>query len=252
MPADKHKPREINKLYQLKEKEKKKKIQKEDVLKTSAKPVASTRKPQLTLADWLLVYAWVDAHPAVRQADVVQHFETHAEGALEFMQSMLSLKLTNRPAMEKHIESKARGDLVVSRFWRDLGLFPTLCIMKKSTVHSAELTRFPKGANVTGLDDLTLKIFGLVNWGTLTTKCMRCDVIWEEEPGFKGSQTVTVDKQLKARFGWEQNNYMPYEGWFTAKTNTSPLASLSRTEVYGIMTELKQELKRWMKDCYIQ
>ncbi|KAJ7487127.1 hypothetical protein FB451DRAFT_966441, partial [Mycena latifolia] len=76
--------------YQHKTKDPKPKVRKEDKPKTSAKPVASGRKPQLTLADWLLVYAWVDDHPAV---------------TLEFTQSTLSRKLANRPEMEKRVES---------------------------------------------------------------------------------------------------------------------------------------------------
>ncbi|KAJ7468750.1 hypothetical protein FB451DRAFT_1369000 [Mycena latifolia] len=51
---------------------------------------------------WLLVYAWVNDHPAVSQADIVI---TRAERALEFMQSTLPRKLANRPAMEQRVES---------------------------------------------------------------------------------------------------------------------------------------------------
>jgi hypothetical protein len=94
------KPRENGKPYKLKPKEKKPKVRKEDIPKTSAKPVAPARKPQLTLADWLLVYEYVDKHPASSQAEIVHYFATHAEGALEFSQSV-----GNREEMEKRVES---------------------------------------------------------------------------------------------------------------------------------------------------
>jgi hypothetical protein len=99
------KPRENGKPYKLKPKEKKPKVRKEDIPKTSAKPVVPARKPQLTLADWLLVYEYVDKHPASSQAEIVHYFATRAEGALEFSQSALSRKLGNREEMEKRVES---------------------------------------------------------------------------------------------------------------------------------------------------
>ncbi|KAJ7224681.1 DDE superfamily endonuclease-domain-containing protein [Mycena pura] len=104
-PEKQRKPRQTVKPYQLKPKEKKAKIRKEDIPKTSAKPVATTRKPQLTLADWLIVYAYIDTHPNTSQEAIVHHFATRAEGALEFSQSALSRKLGPREEMEKRVES---------------------------------------------------------------------------------------------------------------------------------------------------
>jgi hypothetical protein len=106
MPVEKQrKPRETGKPYKLKPKEPKAKVKKADLPKTSAKPVASARKPQLTLADWMTVYAYVDAHPKTSQGDIVRYFATRAEGALEFTQSTLSRKLDNRVEMEQRVHS---------------------------------------------------------------------------------------------------------------------------------------------------
>ena len=71
----------------------------EDVA-TSAQPPPQTSRQNLTLADWLLVYAYIDAHPGVSQGNVVEHFQTRHEGALIFNQSTLSRKLRERPSME--------------------------------------------------------------------------------------------------------------------------------------------------------
>jgi hypothetical protein len=71
-PEKQRKPRQTGKPYQLKPKEKKVKVRKDDIPKTSAKPVATTRKPQLTLADWLLVYDYVNDHPDASQAEIVR------------------------------------------------------------------------------------------------------------------------------------------------------------------------------------
>ncbi|KAG8212900.1 hypothetical protein J3R82DRAFT_11241, partial [Butyriboletus roseoflavus] len=54
----------------------------------------------LTLADWLLVYAYIDTHPDISQAGIVEHFQTCHEGALIFNQSTLSHKLRECHNME--------------------------------------------------------------------------------------------------------------------------------------------------------
>ncbi|KIK77214.1 hypothetical protein PAXRUDRAFT_167499 [Paxillus rubicundulus Ve08.2h10] len=69
-------------------------------------PATSIQLPQqtslqnLTLSDWLSVYAYIDAHPGVSQANIVDHFQTCHEGALIFNQSTLSHKLRECPKME--------------------------------------------------------------------------------------------------------------------------------------------------------
>ena len=65
-------------------------------------PPATSRK-NLTLADWLTVYAYVDQHPTAKQGDVVRHFATLESGALIFDQSTLSRKLRERPDMEARV-----------------------------------------------------------------------------------------------------------------------------------------------------
>ncbi|KIJ54773.1 hypothetical protein M422DRAFT_240860 [Sphaerobolus stellatus SS14] len=58
-----------------------------DTPKTSAKPVNPKKCDNLTLHDWMTVYAF-----------------TRHEGALEFTQSTLSRKLKNRKDLEAHVE----------------------------------------------------------------------------------------------------------------------------------------------------
>jgi len=66
---------------------------------------APTRTPRqnLTLADWLTVYAFIDSHPDVSQSEVVRHFSTLRTGALIFEQSTLSRKLRDRAKMEARV-----------------------------------------------------------------------------------------------------------------------------------------------------
>jgi len=49
------------------------------------------------LADWLLVYAYIDAHPGVSQAIIMEHFQTRYEGALIFNQSTLFSEALRTP-----------------------------------------------------------------------------------------------------------------------------------------------------------
>ncbi|KIK75163.1 hypothetical protein PAXRUDRAFT_173563 [Paxillus rubicundulus Ve08.2h10] len=67
---------------------------------TSTQQPLQTSHQNLTLVDWLLVYAYIDAHPGVSQANIVEYFQTRHEGALIFNQSTLSRKLRERPSME--------------------------------------------------------------------------------------------------------------------------------------------------------
>ncbi|KIK88625.1 hypothetical protein PAXRUDRAFT_152252 [Paxillus rubicundulus Ve08.2h10] len=57
----------------------------------------------LTLSDWMHVYNFVDAHPTVTQAQIVQHFSSLKTGALLFDQSTLLCKLWEHPKMEAHV-----------------------------------------------------------------------------------------------------------------------------------------------------
>lgn len=59
--------------------------------KTSAVPVAKARRQRLTTWDWIQVYEFVDAHPDMTQAQIVEHFANRkVGGCLYFDQSTLS------------------------------------------------------------------------------------------------------------------------------------------------------------------
>lgn len=80
------------------------KVQKvKDAPKTTAKP-QKTKGENLTLADWLLVFAYIDKHPHNTQSEIVQHFQTRKEGILTFMQSSLSRNLKKREELERRPE----------------------------------------------------------------------------------------------------------------------------------------------------
>jgi hypothetical protein len=68
-------------------------VTKKDAPKTSAKSSIARRRENLTLADWLNVFKFIDEHPGIPQTQVVNHFKTCKEGALVFMQPTLSQKL---------------------------------------------------------------------------------------------------------------------------------------------------------------
>ncbi|KAG1796563.1 hypothetical protein EV424DRAFT_1333821, partial [Suillus variegatus] len=61
---------------------------------TSAQPAAArtATRQNLTLSDWLTVFAYVNAHPAMLQCDIVKHFKSLQSNALIFTQSTLSQK----------------------------------------------------------------------------------------------------------------------------------------------------------------
>ncbi|KAJ7584558.1 hypothetical protein C8J56DRAFT_789658, partial [Mycena floridula] len=73
--------------------------------KSSAKPIESTRRSNLTLGDWLEVFKFYDSHPGIKQGNVVKHFATRREGALIFTQSALSKKLSARTVLEARVDS---------------------------------------------------------------------------------------------------------------------------------------------------
>ena len=75
--------------------------------KSSAIPVEKTARENLTLFDWMTVFAYVDdlPHP-INQGEVVRHFATRREpGALLFSQSTLSRKLQQRADLEARVHS---------------------------------------------------------------------------------------------------------------------------------------------------
>jgi hypothetical protein len=68
-------------------------VSKKEAPKTSAKSSVSQQHENLTLADWLPVFKFIDEHPGIPQTQVVNHFKTCREGALVFTQPTLSRKL---------------------------------------------------------------------------------------------------------------------------------------------------------------
>jgi hypothetical protein len=64
-----------------------------DKPETSAKNTATKQCNNLTLQDWLSVFAFIDAHPTLSQEQVVDHFSSLGNGALKFTQSTLSRKI---------------------------------------------------------------------------------------------------------------------------------------------------------------
>ena len=60
---------------------------------TSALPPIDDKRRNLTLADWMMVYAYIDSHPDANQGEIVKYFRTHPSGQLIFDQSTLSRKL---------------------------------------------------------------------------------------------------------------------------------------------------------------
>src|SRR5258706_14507026 len=74
--------------------------------KSSARPIEKRKRENLTLSDWMTVYAYVDTLPQpVNQGAVVKFFATRPEGALLFTQPTLSRKLRHRSEMEARVDS---------------------------------------------------------------------------------------------------------------------------------------------------
>ena len=86
MVADKRKPRDKPPPYQRQSK----KPKVNDTPATSAQLATHTAARQnLTLNDWLTVFAYIDAHPAISKCDIVNHFKSLQSGASVFTQSTL-------------------------------------------------------------------------------------------------------------------------------------------------------------------
>ncbi|KAF8172165.1 hypothetical protein K438DRAFT_1772800 [Mycena galopus ATCC 62051] len=91
-----------------------------DAPKTSAKPVEDKKRRHLTTFDWLNVFAFVDEHPDMSQADVTKHFRTLATGPLIFSQETLSRNLRKRAEIEERAKKNpsalsSKRDRVVTR-----------------------------------------------------------------------------------------------------------------------------------------
>jgi hypothetical protein len=76
-----------------------------DAPTTSAKPDKITTRKNLTLNDWLTVFAYIDTHPNQSQAEIVAHFEKELTGALAFSQSALSRAVKRRAELEARVDS---------------------------------------------------------------------------------------------------------------------------------------------------
>jgi hypothetical protein len=74
-----------------------------DKPKTSARPPQKDHRDNLTLADWILVFRYIDDHPLDSQQQIVNYFSTRSEGALLFNQSTLSRKLKQRSNLEDRV-----------------------------------------------------------------------------------------------------------------------------------------------------
>ena len=83
------------------------KVEDRNAPQTSAQAPPASSWKNLTLTDWLTVYAFVNEHPTARQGDVVRHFATLKSGTLIFDQSTLSCKLRERPKMEARINDNS-------------------------------------------------------------------------------------------------------------------------------------------------
>ncbi|KAJ7861115.1 hypothetical protein B0H14DRAFT_3619970, partial [Mycena olivaceomarginata] len=76
-----------------------------DAPRTSARPANDTRRKQLTLHDWMTVFAFCDTHRAMSQQEVSEHFKGLKDGALLFSQETLSRKLAMRSELENRVNS---------------------------------------------------------------------------------------------------------------------------------------------------
>ena len=63
---------------------------------TSAVIRKPIKRDNLTLHDWMVVFAFIDDHPDMGQEAVVKHFASKMDGVLIFTQSTLSRKIKMR------------------------------------------------------------------------------------------------------------------------------------------------------------
>jgi hypothetical protein len=72
---------------------------------TMSARIQSNKCENLTLHDWMTVLGFIDTHPTMSQAAVVEHFKSKADGALVFTQSSLSRKLQDQECLEARVQS---------------------------------------------------------------------------------------------------------------------------------------------------
>ena len=101
-PASTRKPRKKPKPYQ-------RNLSKapiaKDAPKTSAKIIKEKGRENLTLHDWMSVFAFIDQHPGMAQGDIAKHFASKSDGALIFNQCTLSRKIKSRAELEQRVTS---------------------------------------------------------------------------------------------------------------------------------------------------
>ena len=80
--------------------------------KTSACPVQSNKRENLTLHDWMTVLTFIYEHPAMAQANIVKHLASKADGAFIFTQSTVysvllldSCKIQTRSELKNRVNS---------------------------------------------------------------------------------------------------------------------------------------------------
>ncbi len=72
---------------------------------TSAISAKSRQRKNLTVNDWLTVFAFIDTHNGISQKGVCNHFHSLPDGALKFNQATLSRKLKKREELEAYATS---------------------------------------------------------------------------------------------------------------------------------------------------
>jgi hypothetical protein len=79
------------------------------VVKDAQKTLAKTTKERgcenLTLHDWMVVFAFVDQHPGTTQGNIVKHFASKSDDVLIFMQCTLSRKMKSQEDLKKCVTS---------------------------------------------------------------------------------------------------------------------------------------------------
>ena len=101
MPADRRKPRPKPLPYNRKPRKQAEK----DAPVTAAKIKSKATRENLSLHDWLTVFAYIDKHPSISQGDIVGHFASKTNGSLHFTQSTLSWKLKMRRQLEEQVHN---------------------------------------------------------------------------------------------------------------------------------------------------
>ena len=91
-----------------------------DAPKTSAKD-KKNRDENITLADWLQVFKWMDDHPDAGKKATVLHFKDLKKGCLVFSQSTLSLNLKKRADLKAWVNS---NPFALSSKWEQIVTWP--------------------------------------------------------------------------------------------------------------------------------